>query len=254
MKIRTVGIVGYGAFGAFLEVLIRRFAPDLQIRIHSRKHQPDGVRFFSLEDAAGCDVVALAVPIHAFEEILTRILPHLGKDSVIVDVATVKLHTTQILKRVAEGRRYIATHPMFGPESYAKQGQEVAGLRIVISEHTLAQGEYSALITCLSSLGFNVVEMQADAHDKHLAETLFLTHFLGQTIARAGFDRTEIDTISFGYLMNAVESVKHDEALFLDVFRFNPYCKATLDRFEISEQEVRKLLEVPASSRVNSRD
>jgi prephenate dehydrogenase len=244
---KSVGIVGYGAFGVFLELLVKRFAPEIQVRIHSRRNEPDGQKFFSIEDVAKCDAVLLAVPIHIYEENLKQLLPHLGTESVIVDVATVKLHTTEILKRLAGERRYISTHPMFGPESYAKQNEEVTGLHIVITGHTLEQHEYAALMAYLRSIGFSVVEMTADAHDVHLAETLFLTHFLGQTISRAGFDRTEIDTVSFGYLMNAVESVRHDEALFLDVFRFNPHCKAILDRFEKSEQDVRALLEVPTS-------
>lgn len=240
---RIVGIVGYGAFGTFVHKLLMRFAPEIQVRVHSSKHAPDGKLFFSLEDVATADAVVLTVPIHAYEENIQKLLPHLGEKSVIVDVATVKLHTTEIIKRLAGERRYIATHPMFGPESYAKKEGDVSGLRIVITEHSLESAEYIAIVELLKSLGFSVVEMSADKHDEHLAETLFLTHFLGQTISRAGFDRTEIDTVSFGFLMNAVESVKHDEALFLDVFRYNPHCKKILDRFEMSEHDVRTLLE-----------
>lgn len=85
--------------------------------------------------------------------------------------------------------------------------------------------------------------MTSDAHDQHLADTLFLTHFIGQTIARAGFTRTEIDTVSFGFLMDAVESVKNDTRLFADVFRYNPYCKETITRLEQAEEETRSILE-----------
>ena len=91
-------------------------------------------------------------------------------------------------------------------------------------------------------LGFDVVEMDAEAHDRHLAETLFLTHFVGQTISRAGFNRTEIDTVSFDYLMDAMESVRHDTELFKDVFRYNPFCEEVLKRFEKAEGEVHSLL------------
>ena len=243
MHIRSVGIVGHGKFGSFLCELIARFAPEVEIRVYSRRHQPDGTCFFSLEDTAACDAVILTVPIHAFEENLVKTLSHIPPQSVIVDVATVKLHTLDMLKRHASGRRYIATHPMFGPESYRKQEKEVTGLRIVITEHTLQEDEHRAIAEVLRRLGFEVVHMSADQHDKHLAETLFLTHFLGQVISRAKFDRTEIDTVSFGYLMNAVESVKHDTKLFQDVYRFNPHCREVLDRFDISEREVRALLE-----------
>ena len=87
--------------------------------------------------------------------------------------------------------------------------------------------------------------MSAEQHDRHLAETLFLTHFLGQTVARGGFDRTEIDSISFGFLMDAVESVKRDTELFRDVYRYNPFCEEVLRRFEKAEGEVHALLRRP---------
>ena len=47
---RTLGLVGHGAFGAFLESLARRFVPGLQVRIFARRATPDGSSFFTLEE------------------------------------------------------------------------------------------------------------------------------------------------------------------------------------------------------------
>ena len=239
----TVGIVGHGAFGALLETLIRRFAPSVVVRIYSSRQKSDSIRFFSLADTALCDVVILAVPIHAFEETLLKILPLIRKETVIVDVATVKEYTTKLLKQHAVNQSYIAMHPMFGPESYEKQETDISGFRIVITDHTLPHDVYIAVVSFLKQCGFTVVEMTSNQHDKHLAETLFLTHLVGQVVARGKFDRTQIDTVSFGYLMNAVESVRNDTALFRDVYHFNPHCKDVLTRFQLAETEVHSLLE-----------
>ena len=239
---RTVGIVGYGSFGAFLEVLIRRFAPKITVKIYSSRQKPDGKKFFPLAEAAECDAVVLAVPIAAFGETLKKVLPLMRENTVLVDVATVKTYTTGLLKKHAAGKRYLATHPMFGPESYDKKNGEVAGFRVVIAESTLPKGQTAAVTAFLKKCGFDVVEMSAERHDKHLAETLFLTHFIGQIVSRGKFNRTGIDTVSFGYLMDAVESVRHDTALFRDVYRFNPYCEEILKRFEVAESEVHTLL------------
>lgn len=242
-QIQSVGIVGYGAFGKLLCTLIQRFAPGIEIRIFSSRHEPNGKTFCTLEDVAQSDVVVLAVPIHAFEETLHKVLPLMRKDTVVVDVATVKVHTTTILKRLAADRRYIAAHPMWGPESYTKRGGDITGFRIVLSAHTVPEGVYEACAAFLRQCGFDVVDMSPDTHDKHLAETLFLTHFIGQIVSHAGFDRTNIDTVSFGHLMDAVESVKHDTQLFKDVYAFNPYCKEVMERFHISEEKVRAMLD-----------
>ena len=240
--IRSIGIVGYGSFGALLETLIRRFTPTAEVRIHSSRFEPDGKKFFSLADVAQSDVLILSVPISAFEETLGKVLPLMGKDTIIVDVATVKVHTAEALKRLAGDKKYVATHPMFGPESYEKRAQDISGFRVVITESTISPEQRAALGSFLQQCGFTVVEMSAEQHDRQLAETLFLTHFTGQIISRGGFNRTEIDTVSFGYLMNAVESVRQDTALFQDVYRFNPYCEEVLKRFEIAESEVHTLL------------
>ena len=249
MEIRTVGIVGHGAFGALAHTLLKRFAPEVQVKIHTRAKKGDGISFFSLSETAKCDALILAVPIHAFEEVLKKVIPLAREDTILVDVATVKVKTIGLLKKFARNRRWLATHPVWGPESYAKRGGDIAGLRIVMCDGTLEVPDYIALTNVLKGVGFDVVEMTAEKHDKHLAETLFLTHFVGQIVARGGFERTQVDTVSFGFLMDAVESVRHDAKLFADVFRFNPYCKDVLARFAKAERDVRLLLESPGTAR-----
>src|SRR3989344_8072909 len=248
MELKTVGIIGYGSFGALACTLFERFVPRVMVRIFSQEQKPDNKKFFTLAETARCDAVILAVPIHAFEEVLGKVIPLAGKDTVIVDIATVKVHTSALLKKLAKGRRYIATHPMFGPESYEKRAGDVKGFRIVMTDGTLAVEECAALTQFLKKCGFDVVEMTPEAHDKQIAETLFLTHLIGQTILHGGFGRRDIDTVSFGYLMDAVESVRRDEKLFQDVFSFNPYCKDVLARFNAAEGNVRGMLEKRAEA------
>ncbi len=235
----SLGLIGYGHFGAFLHVLAQRYLPDAPLKIHSARRKPDGVLFFPLEEVAACDAVVLAVPISAYPDTLARIGPHLGADSVVVDVATVKKYTMDLLQARRPAHTFVAMHPMFGPESYAKRGGDVTGLRIVITGHSLAPARYSALCAKLAEVGFSIIEKTAEVHDKDLAETLFLTHYIGQVIARGGFERTEIDTVSFGYLMDAVDSVRHDGQLFEEVCRFNPYCRQVIERFDASDRQVR---------------
>ena len=110
--------------------------------------------------------------------------------------------------------------------------------RIVVTESTLDTGRYQELLRQLRSIGFSILEKGADEHDRDLAETLFLTHYIGQVVAQGGFERTDIDTVSFGYLMDAVDSVRHDTRLFDDVFRFNPYCRLVIERFDESERKI----------------
>lgn len=240
--IKTVGILGYGSFGQFLHTLAKTYIPDVQVKIWDRKHEPDTSTFFSFEEVCACDVVIFAVSISALEEIIQRAVPFVRDDAILVDIATVKTHPVSLFQKYASKKKYISTHPMFGPYSFEKKGNSLDGLRLVISEHTLNDAELAAVTNMLERVGLKILSIQADAHDRMLAETLFLTHYIGQVVARAGFVRTDVDTVSFGFLMDAVESVKHDTKLFEEVYRFNSYCKKVIERFEEGEHTVRRLI------------
>lgn len=235
----SIGLIGYGHFGAFLHTLAQRYLPDAALKIHSGRRKADGALFFSLEEVAACDAVVLSVPISAYAATLAKIGPHMRPDGIVVDIATVKKHTQEQVQVARPDGPFIAMHPMFGPESYAKRDGDVSGLRIVVTGHNLATAPYAALCRELAAVGFEVIEMSADAHDRELAETLFLTHYIGQVIAHGGFERTDIDTVSFGFLMDAVDSVRHDGQLFEEVCRYNPYCHTVIERFDRSDRHVR---------------
>ncbi|MBP6924443.1 MAG: prephenate dehydrogenase/arogenate dehydrogenase family protein [Candidatus Pacebacteria bacterium] len=241
--ISTVGIVGYGNFGQFLQELAGRFFPDVKVKIYSRRAEVDNEIFFSLEEVAACDVIILCGAIREYEEQIKTVVKLSLPETIIVDVATVKKYTSELLRAYCEGRRFLSTHPMFGPESYKKHGGTINGFRIVVTDYVLANDQYQILKNTFATLGFLIIEMTADEHDKRLAETLFLTHYVGQSIIRAGFNRTAIDTLSFQFLMDAVESVKDDRELFKDVYKFNPYCTSVAERLHAAQETVYKELQ-----------
>ena len=241
--VSSVGIIGYGHFGKFLHELAGRFFPEVHVKIYSRRSTSDAQTFFTLEEASACDVVILCGAINEYEEQLKSVLKYTSPNTVIIDVATVKKHTSELLRKHCEGRRFISTHPMFGPESYKKHDGNISGFKIVVTDYILQNDQYQLIKNQFAKLGFLIIEMTADEHDKRLAETLFLTHYVGQSILMASFERTSIDTLSFQFLMDAVESVKDDKALFLDVYRFNPYCKEVAAHLHAAQQAVFKELQ-----------
>lgn len=238
--IKSVGIVGHGHFGQFVETLVRRFLPEVEVRVFSKRSLPDDEKFFDLTKTASSDVVVLCGSIGGYEDQLKSLLSHLGEDTVVVDVATVKKHTGEIFKKHLGDRKWLSCHPMFGAESYKKQNEDVSGFRVVVTDKTIREEEYESVRNLMSGLGFVFIEMTADEHDKLLADTLFMTHYIGQVMSSAGFGRTDIDTVSFQSLMNAVESVAQDGKLFMDVYNFNPYCEAAAMRFHDAQEIVLK--------------
>ena len=185
--VSSVGIIGYGHFGKFLHELAGRFFPEITVKIYSRRSTPDEQTFFTLEEASACDVVILCGAINEYEEQLKSVLQYTSPDTVVIDVATVKKHTSELLRKHCEGCRFISTHPMFGPESYKKHDGNISGFKIVVTDYILQNDQYRLIKNQFATFGFLIIEMTADEHDKRLAETLFLTHYVGQSILIACF-------------------------------------------------------------------
>ena len=129
--IHTVGIIGYGNFGKFLHELGQRLFPGLEFRIHSRRAEVDSETF--LKTTAQSDVVILCDGIAEYEERMLAVLEHALPETILIDVATVKKHTSELCQKHCDGRRYISVHPMFGPVSYQKSRGDIDGFRIVDS-------------------------------------------------------------------------------------------------------------------------
>lgn len=238
--INTVGIIGYGKLGIFLRELGEKYFPDIDIRIHSRRHESDGETFFDLQTTAQSDLLFLCANIDEYEERMIAALEHAPPETIFVDVAAVKMHTSELCRKHCEGRRFLSTHPLFGPDSFKKYQNNVDGLQIVVTDYALKNDAYQMIKAKFSDIGFSIVEMTAKEHDKELAETLFLTHYIGEAISETGFSETELKTLSFKYLMDAVESVKGDKELFRNIYKFNPYCKEVIAKFKLAQAETEK--------------
>jgi prephenate dehydrogenase len=241
--INTVGIIGYGNFGTFVHELGQRLFPQVQFRVHSRRFAPDNKTFFDIKTTAQSDVVILCAGISEYEERVKEVLQYALPETILVDVATVKKHTSELCHKHCGNHCFMSIHPMFGPVSYNKHRGDVTGFRIVVTDYALQNDEYQRLKAQFAALGFSIIEMNADEHDKRLAETLFLTHYIGRSVLEGGFSRTEIDTLSFQFLMDAVDSVRDDAQLFADVYRFNPYCKEVAERFHTAQDAVYQKLQ-----------
>lgn len=238
---RTVSIIWYGAFWQFVHTIFTTYFPDTEVLIYSHSNGTNPW-YASWEKVCTCDIIFPCVPISQFETTIHAMLPHLSAKSIIFDICTVKTYPVDILKHYTTQIRYIATHPMFWPNSYVKRDKSLTWLRMVICDTNLDTKSYTHIIDQCSYLGLDIIEQTAQEHDEHLATSLFLTHYVGQIIFDAWFDRTNIDTASFGYLMDAVEIVRSNKELFQDVYRYNPYCKQLIKDFNNAREKVEEEL------------
>lgn len=128
----TLGPVGLGSFGALvLPALASRFRVIATDRRDLRETaEAMGARWESLQEAAGCAIVVLPVPVRRLRPVLQRLAPDLRPGTLVADVASVKGAPVQwMLQELPDDVEILGTHSLFGLVS-AADGLE--GHRIVL--------------------------------------------------------------------------------------------------------------------------
>lgn len=74
--------------------------------------------------------------------------------------------------------------------------------------------------------GLNVIEATPEEHDRQIAVSLALTHFIGRGLDEFGAKELTIDTEGYKRLLHILGVVTHDTwQLFRDMYRYNPYAR-----------------------------
>lgn len=237
----TVGIVGFGRFG---KLAARYLAADFPVRIYDpaaaiQDVASIGAEPVSLEAASRCKIVILAVPISCLQRVLDQVRPHLAPDGLVVDVCSVKEYPVRWMQAILPANiAILATHPMFGPDSAAESLQ---GRKIVLCPVRIPAPRFKAVQNYLMAKGLAVIETSPSEHDRQIAVSLALTHFIGRSLAEIGARPQEIDTEGYKRLLNILGVVENDTwQLFEDMHRFNPYAPDARQRFMEAMQAIEK--------------
>lgn len=151
------------------------------------------------EDVGLVDIVVLATPIRAMPGLMEAFAPHLGADSVVTDVGSVKGYVCEAAGRClgAARTRFVPAHPIAGTE---RSGVE-ASFASLFEERTViltpgAEVSRAAVETVTAlwqATGATVVVMDPGKHDRLLAATSHLPHMVAYTLVSclAGYPEAE---------------------------------------------------------------
>jgi len=221
-----IGIIGFGRFG---ELMARYLAEDFEVLVYNRTDkdaeiEKAGARPASLEKVCAQDYVILSVPISTIQVVLKKIVPILKKDALVIDVCSVKTYPAQWMRELLpETVSILPTHPMFGPDSAA---DSLEGRKIFLIKERIREDVYGKIKSYLSSKGLDIIETSPEEHDRQIAVSLSLTHFIGRTLSEFGATELHIDTEGYKRLLHILEVVEHDTwQLFYDMNQYNPYAR-----------------------------
>lgn len=218
----VVGVYGLGRFGSFWASVLARHFPVKGYSRTAERQVPSGVERASEDEVLQCDVLFLAVAISAMDEVLRRIGPKIGNGTIVFDTCSVKMYPIELMKKhLAPQVQVIGTHPMFGPDS-GRNGVE--GLPIVFCPVRVGEAKAEEWRQLFRSMGLQVKDLTAEEHDREVAFTQGITHFIGRVLEDLNLHPSEIATIGYAKLLEIIEQTCNDPwQLFVDLQRFNPY-------------------------------
>ena len=231
----SVGIIGFGRFGKVLANILQR---GFAIKAYDPKPAGPfpGVQFLDLDTVLNEKVIFIAVPIRHFESVIADISTKLKKETTLIDVCSVKNYPVNImLKILPDNIGVIATHPMFGPDSYMSN----RNLKMMINNTRDLHNQYSFWKRFFSDQSIQIIDMTPDQHDRLAAKTQGVTHFLGRMLKEFGIKKTNIDTQGFRDLLDLVGQTCNDTwELYADLQLYNPYTEDMVEKLKASTNKL----------------
>ena len=233
----TVGVIGYGRFG---KVLVNILQKGFLVNVYdiNINNNISGVNFTDLKNILKEESIFISVPINEFETVINQISRLIKYHSTVIDVCSVKSYPVKIMeKRLPKDIGIIATHPMFGPDSYTTNKK----LKMMMNNTRDKHEKYNFWKNYFNDQGINIIEMSEDQHDKLAAKTQGITHLLGRILKDFGIQGSPIDTQGFKDLLNIVDQTCNDSwELFNDLQLYNPYTLKMINNLKKSFYNIEK--------------
>ena len=196
-------------------------------------------RFTTLEEIKAfkpelvINAVTVKYTIAAFDEVL----PYLPEDCIISDIASVKTGLHEYYE--STGRRYVSTHPMFGP-TFANLQQLSEENAIIISE-----GDYMGRIffkDLYHRLDLNIYEYTFEEHDRTVAYSLSIP-FVSTFVFAAVMKHQDAPGTTFKRHMRIAKGVLNEDDYLLQEVLFNPYTSGQVAEIRTQLKELLEIID-----------
>lgn len=194
-----------------------------------RLTQLDEIREFEPELLINC--VTLKYTIEAFE----KVLPYIPQNCIISDIASVKTGLQEYYEKCE--RRYVSTHPMFGP-TFATLDNLSTQSAIIISESDhMGKAFFKDLY---QSLHLRIFEYSFEEHDETIAYSLSIP-FASTLVFASVMKHQEAPGTTFKRHMDIAKGLLSEDDFLLSEILFNPH---TPRQVENIRKELLDLLDI----------
>jgi prephenate dehydrogenase len=174
------------------------------------------------------DVIIIAIPVNAAENVLDTILNTIDRQ-VVMDVGSTKNAICAMAAANKNGHRFVSTHPMWGTE-YSGPEAAVRGAfenkAVVICNKENSDIDAVMLVEKIyKTLGMHIVYMDAKAHDLHAAYVSHISHItsfaLANTVLEKEREEDAIFELASGGFESTVRLAKSNPAMWVPIFMQN---------------------------------
>lgn len=243
-------ILGAGKMGTFFVDLLsfEHETAVYDVQPQRLRFMYNTLRFSSLEEIRDfCpELVINAVTLKHTLNVFRQVLPLLPDDCILSDIASVKTGMKEFYE--ACGRRYVSTHPMFGP-TFANLGALSSENAIIISE-----GDYMGRIffkDLYQRLGLNICEYTFEQHDETVAYSLSIP-FVSTFVFAAVMKHQDAPGTTFKRHMAIARGVLGEDDCLLREILFNPRTSGQVSKIRDELKELLDIIDRKDEDRLNA--
>ncbi len=234
-QLQHVTIIGVGLLGGSIALALRKRFPDIEIagvgrrlsslRAAKRVGAIDSSHLDTYEVVAKSDLVFLATPVCAFENILRQIKPHLKPDAIVTDAGSTKAEVVRIAEKVlGRGGPFVGSHPMAGSEqkgpAFARADLLADALCVITPTANTPPSLVRKVEKIWKLLGMRTKKMSPADHDQAVASVSHLPHMLASMLVE--IPRDEDFAIASTGLRDMTRLAAGDPEMWRDIIATNP--------------------------------
>jgi prephenate dehydrogenase len=232
-----VTIIGTGLIGGSMALTLKEkgFATKVIGVDASEQHLAQALALgiideaHNLQDAVALsDLIIIATPINAAENLLPQILDITNKQ-VVMDVGSTKNNICKIVGAHPKRGRFVATHPMWGTEYSGPQAavkNAFTDKATVICSKEASDPDAAALVEQVyQTLCMHLLYMDAAAHDVHVAYISHISHItsfaLANTVLEKEREEDAIFELASGGFESTVRLAKSNPSMWVPILMQN---------------------------------
>jgi prephenate dehydrogenase len=233
----TIAIIGTGLIGGSMALTLK----DLKIAEKvigvdaNEAHRKKAIELGLVDETAdlekavkASDLVIVAIPVHATEELLPEILDNVT-NQVVMDVSSTKETILNAISGHPKRARFVATHPMWGTEN---SGPEAAVRNAFTGKVTIITGKEESdadavelVENIYKHLGMRIIYMDAASHDLHAAYVSHISHITSFALANTVLEKEKEEDTIFAMASAGFESTvrlaKSNPEMWVQIFMQN---------------------------------